>query len=92
MTAARKIQVEVSEEVAQYLDRQVATGGFADQVAVVRHALQEATEADAEMDRWLREDVSPVVERMDREGPSDLTADEVFDGVRERYLARKNAG
>lgn len=92
MTAARKIQVEVSEEIAEFLERKVATGGFTDEGAVVRHALEEASEADAEMDRWLRRDVLPVMERMEREGSSNLTADQVFEGVRERYLARKKAG
>jgi hypothetical protein len=32
--------------------------------------------------------VLPTLERMERDGPARLTSDEVFGGLRERYLAR----
>lgn len=88
MSTARKIQVEVSEEIAEFIHRKVATGAFADEGAVVRHALEEASESDAEVERWLREDVLPVMDRMDREGWSDLTSEDVLGEIRARNQAR----
>lgn len=88
MSTARRIQFEVSEEIAEFLDRKVASGGFADEGEVVRHALEEASEADAEMERWLREAVAPTIERMDREGTRGLTVEEVRAELDSRRRAR----
>jgi antitoxin ParD1/3/4 len=88
MSTERTIQVEVSDEVAEYIHRQVETGGFADEGAVVTHALEEARDADEAMERWLREEVRPVAERVLSEGAAGLTAEEVFGEARDRYLAR----
>lgn len=89
MSTARRIQVEVSEEVAEFIHRKVATGAFADEGAVVRHALEEASEADAEVERWLREQVVPTLERIDREGSRGLTVDEVRAELDRRRRARQ---
>lgn len=88
MSTGRKIQVEVSEEVAEFIHRKVATGAFPDEGAVVQHALEEASDADAEVERWLREQVVPTLERIDRENTPALSVEEVRANIRSRYLAR----
>lgn len=89
MTASRTIQFEVSEEVAEFLHRKVESGAFADDGAVVQHALEEATEADAEFERWVQEQVVPTLERMDREGWSGVSIDEAWAELARRRQARQ---
>lgn len=89
MSTERTIQVEVSDEVAEYIHRQVETGGFADEAAVVKHALEEARDADEAMERWLREEVKPTLERIEREASRGLTAEEVRIELDRRRRARQ---
>ena len=85
MTATRKIEIEVSEEVARYLDGQVATGRFADAHEVIRHALEQARDAERAMENHLREAAAEW-----RAAPDDVAPlDVAFDGLLERYLARR---
>jgi Arc/MetJ-type ribon-helix-helix transcriptional regulator len=89
MSTERTIQVEVSDEVAEYIHRQVETGGFADEGAVVTHALEGAVEIEAEVERWLRDEVKPTLERIEREGSRGLSAEEVRIELDRRRRARR---
>ena len=89
MSTVRTIQVQVSEEVAEYIHRQVETGRFADEEGVVTHALEDAVELEAEIERWLRDEVKPTLERIEREGSQGLTADEVRTDLDRRRRARQ---
>ena len=92
MTASRTIQFEVSEEVAEFLHRKVESGASPDEGAVVQHALEEATEVDAEFERWVQEQVLPTLERIDREGWNGISVDEARAELARRRLARQSAG
>jgi Arc/MetJ-type ribon-helix-helix transcriptional regulator len=86
MSTVRTIQVRVSEEVADYIHRQVETGGFADEGEVVRHVLEEARDTDAAMENRLRQAVAEW-----QAAPDDVKpVDAAFDGLLGRYLARKD--
>ena len=84
----RKIQVEVSEAVADFLHRKMETGEFADEGAVVLDALEGAIEEDLRIERWLREEVVPTLDRIDREPGRELSPQEVRAELERRRLAR----
>jgi hypothetical protein len=88
MSAVNRIEIDVSEEVARYLDTKVSCGGFADRAAAVVAALDAVRLADAEAETWLSETVGPTLDRMDRDGWSDLSADEVHEEIRLRNAQR----
>lgn len=96
MNAMRKITVEIPEAIAARMDAEVAAGRYADTADLVTDSLwarlndHSIDQADPEVERWLREAVLPTLERMERDGPAGLASEEVFGGVRERYLARTN--
>ncbi len=89
MTAMRKFQIELPEYLAEDIDRKVASGDYSDASDVIVHSLEGVTKDDPFIEHWLRTDVLPTIERMDRDGRAGLTSEQVFGGVRERYLARK---
>ena len=90
MTAMRKIEIELSEDVAAEIDAKVATGAYADPAAYVVESVETyLQDQDPEIERWLLEEVVPTLERIDREGSTGLSAEQVFGRARERYLARQ---
>ncbi len=88
MTAMRKIQIELPEEVAEGIDRRVASGEYSDASAVIRQALDDRFQDDPVIEHWLRTEVVPTYDRWKREGSRGLTSKEVFGGLEARYLAQ----
>ncbi|AQR62317.1 hypothetical protein BZG35_12175 [Brevundimonas sp. LM2] len=76
------------QHLAEDIDRQVASGDFTDPSDVIAHALEHAVRIDPVIEHWLRTEVLPTIERIERDGPANLTSELVFGGLRERYLAR----
>ena len=94
MTATRRMTFDVPEDLARRIETEVADAGYASESALVVESLESHFDhsrydgSNPEIERWLREAVLPTIERMERDGPASLTSEEVFGGVRERYLAR----
>ncbi len=92
MSATRKITIDVPEALALEIEARVATGVAESESAFIVDSVSATLKAeDAEIERWLRDEVVPTYDRWKRENTPPLTSDEVFGGLRERYLARKAA-
>ncbi|WP_417518591.1 type II toxin-antitoxin system ParD family antitoxin [Minwuia sp.] len=84
MALAEKRTISLPPEQAAYIDDQVANGGYASASEVVRAGLRALRERDEVIERWLREEVVPVHERMQREPDSGIPAEDVFAMLRDR--------
>ncbi|CAN5237586.1 hypothetical protein BH10PSE1_BH10PSE1_26500 [soil metagenome] len=97
MAAMRKITIEVPEALALRLDAQVEEAGYESENALVVESLEIHLDhsrydgSDPEVERWLREQVVPTLERMDREATPGIPEDQVLGILKARRDARKSA-
>lgn len=84
MPATQKRTFSLPPEQASYIDDLVASGGYASASEVVRAGLRALRERDEAMDRWLREEVVPVYERVMSGETKTVPIDDVFDELRRR--------
>lgn len=89
MAAAEKRTFSLPREQAEFIDGLVASGSFASGSEVVRAGLRALQERDAAVERWLREEVVPVMAEMQAHPERGLTAEEVFGEIRALHAARK---
>ena len=90
MAAMRKITVEVPEATAREIDAKVASGFSETAEAYVLESLETyLISQNPEVERWLRDEVVPTLDRMERENTPGIPADEVFAQAKARHLARK---
>ena len=90
MPATRKITVELPEETAREIDARVASGFAESAEAYVVESLETyLLGQDPEIERWLREEVVPTMDRWGREQTPGVPAEEVFAGIKARYRAGK---
>ncbi len=92
--------VTLSDEDTAVVDALVESGDYASAEDVVRDAIgtlierRELDDAvpldDAELERWLREDVQPVYEAMQRDPSRGLSLDEVKAHLDEHRRKRKS--
>ncbi|ADH88100.1 putative addiction module antidote protein, CopG/Arc/MetJ family [Ancylobacter novellus DSM 506] len=87
MATAEKRTFSLPREQAEFIDRLVSTGTYASGSEVIRAGLRALQERDAAVERWLREEVVPVVDEMRAHPERGLTADEVFDKIRALHAA-----
>ena len=93
MAATRKITVELPGDVAREIDAKVASGFSETPEAFVRESVETSLSDQAiDVGRWVRDKVAPAYDEWKTTGESGIPADQVFDGVMDRYLARKAAG
>ncbi len=91
MAATRKITIELPEDVAREIDAKVASGFSETPEAFVRESVETYLSDQADVERWLRDKVAPAYDEWKAAGEPGIPADQVFDGVMDRYLARKAA-
>ncbi len=65
MPATAKRTVSLPVEQASYIDSLVESGAYASESDVVLAGLEALQDRDAEIERWLINDVLPVVEAME---------------------------
>lgn len=87
MAATAKRSFSLPAEQSAFIDAQVAAGTFASASEVVRAGLRALQERDAAVERWLREEVVPIVQavragRMKTYGAADVR----------KHLADRHAG
>ena len=85
MSAVQKRTVSLPAEQADYIDSQVASGGYASASEVVRAGLRALQERDAAVDRWLREEVAPVFDAMLADPARGIPAERVFSEIRAEH-------
>lgn len=84
MTATRKIEIELPEDVADEVARKVETGVFDSASAVVLDALAAAKQENAFLTRWLHEEVAPTAEAVARGEEPTYALKDGFAIIRER--------
>lgn len=99
---ARRLSIELPEELAKIVDALVASGRYADASEVVQEALELFTaqdrpledrdreQEDPELEAWLRGEVVPAYEKWKSGGEKGLTADEVRASLARRRSARQS--
>ena len=92
MAAAEKRTFSLPTEQANYIDNLVASGTFATSSEVIRAGLRALQERDAAVERWLRDEVVPVMAAMQADPDRGIPADQVFDEIRMLHNERMKAG
>lgn len=69
----------LTEEQAKFIDSAVERGDYASGSEVVREGLREMQEDAAAIERWLKEEVVPTLEKLDADPSRARPIDEVFD-------------
>lgn len=92
MAAAEKRTFTLPREQVEYIDRLVASGNYADGNEVIRAGLDALEDRGEEIERWLREEVVPVVDKMRAHPERGLTIEQAFGEIRKRHGAGKAGG
>lgn len=64
MPAMRKLTIEIPEDLALFVDAQVAAGHYASADEVLAEGLAGLAEDDAELEAWIEKEVIPVYDRV----------------------------
>lgn len=88
MSATAKRAFSLPAEQAAFIDQLVERGTYASASEVVRAGLRALQERDAAIERWLREEVAPVFDRMKADPTRGMPASEVFAEIRALHAAR----
>jgi antitoxin ParD1/3/4 len=79
MSKVVKRTFSLTEEQAKFIDSKVQQGAFASGSEVVRESIREMQGNDLAIERWLKEEVLPTLEKLDEDPSRARPIDEVFD-------------
>jgi antitoxin ParD1/3/4 len=88
MAASEKRTFSLPSEQSQYIDELVESGAYASGSEVVRAGLRALRERDGAVERWLREDVATVYDKIRAGKSATVPAEKVFAAVRARHADR----
>ena len=88
MAPAEKRTFSLPREQSDYIDELVASGAFASGSEVIRAGLRALRERDIAVERWLAQDVVPVVLAMQANPQRVIPAKDVFDDIRRHHRSR----
>jgi antitoxin ParD1/3/4 len=78
MSTGRQIAVTLSPEMAEFVQRKVASGEYADESAVIVDSLALLKDQQQKMERWLREDVVPACTAFETDPSPGISASELL--------------
>jgi antitoxin ParD1/3/4 len=76
MRANRSITISLPEDMAELVEKKIASGEFADESEVVTEGLRYLADHDAEIEQWLRDEVVPTIKAHDADPSRGRTIDE----------------
>jgi antitoxin ParD1/3/4 len=91
MEATRRIEIELSEQMAQAIQARVESGEFASASEVVIAGLQRLAERERAEEAWLRTTISDRAEALENGRMSTKTADELRSSLASRLAERDQA-
>lgn len=91
MAASAKRTFSLPAEQSRYIDDLVGSGAYATSSEVIRSGLRALQERDAAVERWLRDEVVPVVTAMRADPSRAILIDDVFADIRALHAERANA-
>ncbi len=92
MAETEKRTFDLAPEQAAFIDAQVARGAFESGDEVVSEGLRELQERDAEVERWLREEVAPTYDEMKAHPERAISGEQLLENIRRRHAARLQRG
>lgn len=92
MSEIARRTISLPAEHAAYIDAKVASGDYASASEVVRAGLRALQERDEAVERWLREQVVPVHERMVADPSRGRNIDDAFAEIRSRIRPADRGG
>ncbi len=88
MAPAEKRTFSLPREQSAYIDELVASGAFASGSEVIRAGLRALRERDTAVDRWLKQDVVPVILATQADPHRTMPLKDVFDEIRLHHQSR----
>lgn len=81
MRSTRSLSITLPVEMAEKLEAKVASGEFASESEVVLEGLETLFADDADIERWLAEEVGPTIDAMRAHPERAISAEEVDRGL-----------
>jgi antitoxin ParD1/3/4 len=91
MTDRETRTVPLPAEEAEYVDSLVASGAYASASEVVRAGLQALQQREASIERWLRDEVVPVYDAMQRDPRRAISGREVTAALDSHHAERQKS-
>lgn len=91
MPKVQKRTFSLTQDQSAYVDAKVAAGGYASSSEVVREGLRAMQQRDAEIDRWVTEQVVPTYHRWKDGLEPEYSPEQVAQFLETKRLARKKA-
>lgn len=91
MEATRRLEIELPEELADFMDALVASGRYESESAVVRAAFEKLVERDGAEEAWLRTTIAGRIEALDSGEVRTKSADELRASLAARRASRDRA-
>ena len=88
MSTVEKRTISLPKQQADYVDSLVARGDYGSVSEVVRAGLRELRARDAQIEKWLREEVVPAYDEALSHPERWMTADQVLQELAERRAHR----
>ena len=88
MSASEKRTFSLPAEEARYIDALVQSGAYSSASEVARAGLRALQERDASIDQWLREEVVPVYDAMQRDPGRALSGEQLIADIRAHHVKR----
>jgi Arc/MetJ-type ribon-helix-helix transcriptional regulator len=86
------ITITLSPEISRRVRAKIAENGYVDVEDVIQDGLDALEPNAPELERWLREDVVPVCEELDRDPTQVLTLEESGEALKAEYARFLKAG
>jgi antitoxin ParD1/3/4 len=88
MSAPEKLTLSLRAEEARYIDALVKSGAYSSASEVVRAGLNALQERDASIEEWLREEVVPVYDAMQKDPGRALSGEQLLADIRAHHVKR----
>lgn len=88
MASSRKLSISLSKAQAEFVDRLVDSGRYADASAVISDCLRALQAREAALEGWLRRDVMQVYKELRADPSKGMTVDEARDALERRVQQR----
>jgi putative addiction module CopG family antidote len=90
MRRTTQFSVTVPNEMAEMVKAKVEAGEYASESEVFREGLRVLQRRERALERWLREEVGPISDRMQADPTRGLTVSEATDAL-EQHIAKRKA-
>lgn len=91
MPSDQEFNIILPNELAEQIERKVASGEYASVSEVVREGILTLLDRDASLEEWLRDEVIKSVEESRANPDSTIPADQIMERVRETAQRKETA-